>query len=118
MKLTDNPFAFLRQKKRPDIGDEPRDFDTITLHRWCDESIQLRTRLHRDGFSTGWRVYMPQSGVFDVYPTPETGLFKDERDAHLFALGEILTQQSVVLTLPARRAVEQAIAQWRQLQLF
>lgn len=118
MNSPENPFLFLRRPSRPDPGDEPRDFTTLTIHRWREENVQLRTRRHRDGFSAGWSVYMPSSGKLDVYPTPETGLFRDERDARLYALGEILTQRSVVLTPPAAEAVRQAIAQWRQIPLF
>lgn len=113
-----NPFAYLSRPPRPENGTEPRDFNTITLHRLSEESIQLRTREHRDGISTGWHVIMPDSGELNVYPTPETGLFKDERDAHLYALGEILTQQRVKLSGPAKQAVQQAIALWRQIPLF
>lgn len=118
MSTTSNPFDFLALPPRPDLGDEPRDFQALTIHRWREESIQLRVRCHRDGFSTGWHVIMPTSGELNVYPTPATGLFKSEREAHLFALGEILTQHTVKLTPAAEEAVRQAIAQWRQMPLF
>lgn len=118
MKRVENPFRLLRRSPRPDLGDESRDFSVISIHRWCRESIQLRTRRHRDGFSTGWHVIMPSSGELDVYPTPETGLFRDERDAHLYALGAILTQNEVILTPSAKSAVQQAIAHWQQIPLF
>lgn len=118
MRQSGNPFLFLRRPPRPDLGDESRDFTTLTIHRWREENVQIRTRSHRDGYSAGWSVFMPASGKLDVYPTPETGLFRDERDARLYALGEILTQSSVALTPPAAEAVRKAIAQWRQIPLF
>lgn len=117
MTNSDNPFAFLLRSQRPDDGDEPTAFTTLTLHRLREESIQLRVRQHRDGVSAGWHVIMP-SGELDVFPTPEGGLFQDERDAHLYALGEILAQRQVKLSRPATQAVQLTIAQWRQIPLF
>lgn len=117
-KAMTNPFEYLCLPPRPDLGDESRDFESLTIHRWREENIQLRVRRHRDGFSAGWHVIMPASGELNVFPTTETGSFKDERDARLFALGYILTQRSVRLTPAAEEAVKLAIAQWRQMPLF